>query len=89
MPLLSLYDGLLFIFDGYRPVWESFLEPTSVITAHFKAVSERVGVELLPPKQLVNSMGFRQREGFMQASSRGVFSGEAPFCGTGLPEASP
>ena len=58
VPLLSLYDGLLFIFDGYRPVWASFLEPPSTITSHFKNVSERLGVELLPPEQLVNSMGY-------------------------------
>jgi len=58
VPLLSLYDGLLFIFDGYRPVWASFLEQPSTITSHFKNVSERVGVELLPPEQLVNSMGY-------------------------------
>ena len=58
VPLLSLYDGLLFIFDGYRPVWASFLDPPSNVTSHFKSVSERVGVELLPPEQLVNSMGY-------------------------------
>ncbi len=58
VPLLSLYDGLLFIFDGYRPIWASFLDPPDVVTSHFKNVSERVGVELLPPEQLVNSMGY-------------------------------
>jgi predicted alpha/beta superfamily hydrolase len=58
VPLLSLYDGLLFIFDGYRPVWASFLDPPVNITTHFKTVSERIGVELLPPEQLVNSMGY-------------------------------
>ena len=58
VPLLSLYDGLLFIFDGYRPVWASFLDPPSNVTSHFKSVSERIGVELLPPEQLVNSMGY-------------------------------
>jgi predicted alpha/beta superfamily hydrolase len=58
VPLLSLYDGLLFIFDGYRPVWASFLDPPANITTHFKTVSERIGVELLPPEQLVNSMGY-------------------------------
>ena len=58
VPLLSLYDGLLFIFDGYKPVWASFLDPPSKVTSHFKNVSERIGVELLPPEQLVNSMGY-------------------------------
>lgn len=58
VPLLSLYDGLLFIFDGYRPEWASFLEPPSNITSHFKSVSQRIGVELLPPEQLLNSMGY-------------------------------
>ena len=58
VPLLSLYHGLLFIFEGYRPIWAMFLEPPSNITAHFKKVSERLGVELLPPEQLTNSMGY-------------------------------
>ena len=58
VPLLSLYDGLLFIFDGYRPVWASFLDPPANITSHFKSISEHIGVELLPPEQLVNSMGY-------------------------------
>ncbi len=58
VPLLSLYDGLLFIFEGYRPVWASFLDPPSNITLHFKTVSERIGVDLLPPEQLVNSMDY-------------------------------
>jgi predicted alpha/beta superfamily hydrolase len=58
VPLLSLYDGLLFIFDGYRPVWASFLDPPSNVTSHFENVSDRIGVELLPPEQLVNSMGY-------------------------------
>src|SRR6202048_3031607 len=35
VPLLSLYHGLLFIFEGYRPVWAMFLEPPSNITSHF------------------------------------------------------
>jgi predicted alpha/beta superfamily hydrolase len=58
VPLLSLYDGLLFIFEGYRPVWAMFLEPTANITSHFKKVSERLGADLLPPEQLTNSMGY-------------------------------
>lgn len=58
VPLLSLHQGFLFIFEGYRPDWTMFLDPPGKITSHFKNVSERIGVELLPPEQLINSMGY-------------------------------
>jgi tetratricopeptide (TPR) repeat protein len=58
VPLLSLHQGLLFLFDGYRPAWAIFLDPPPKITSHFKNVSERIGIELLPPEQLINSMGY-------------------------------
>jgi tetratricopeptide (TPR) repeat protein len=58
IPLLSLYHGLLYIFDGYEPSQSEIVADPSVIGPHFEAVSERLGVKLLPPEQLVNGLGY-------------------------------
>jgi predicted alpha/beta superfamily hydrolase len=57
VPLQSLYNGLLFTFDGYKPSWSILLKQPSDITVHFQNVSERLGVELLPPEQFINTLG--------------------------------
>lgn len=59
VPLLSLYHGLLFIFEGYNAALNIYLQkPPSELVAHFKKVSERLSVEFLPPEQLVNDFGY-------------------------------
>jgi predicted alpha/beta superfamily hydrolase len=58
VPLLSLYNGLLYIFDGYKPPLELFFGDTSAIIAHFEELSDRLGVTLLPPENLINEMGY-------------------------------
>lgn len=68
VPLLSLYHGLLFIFDGYKPP-VSF-EKRTFLQAHFKTVSERLGCELLPPEDFVNANGhylLQERHGLDEA----------------------
>jgi uncharacterized protein len=56
VPLLSLYNGLLFIFDGYKPAGD-FYENPSLLTEHFKKVSEHLGVQFLPPESMVEMYG--------------------------------
>jgi len=59
VPLLSLYHGLKFIFEGYNAALDIYFQkPPSELVAHFKNVSERLGVEFLPPEQLVNDFGY-------------------------------
>lgn len=58
VPLLSLYHGLLHIFDGYKPSIAAFLQDPSSLVAHFEGVSRVVGVDLLPPEAVVNQMGY-------------------------------
>ncbi len=59
VPLLSLYYGLLYIFDGYRPSWQQIFEqPAEALNAHFKRISERLGLNLLPPEAFVNGIGY-------------------------------
>ena len=55
--LPSFYRGLRYIFDGYAPDYDAFLEGASTMVDHYEAVSRRLGVELLPPEPLVDMMG--------------------------------
>jgi predicted alpha/beta superfamily hydrolase len=57
VPLVGLYHGLLFIFEGYKLPFKDVVERPSVMSAHFKRVSERIGVTLLPPEPMVNGIG--------------------------------
>lgn len=55
--LVSFYYGLSFIFDGYKPPLTLLLKQPSEIAAHFKNVSEKLGIEILPPEEFINTMG--------------------------------
>src|ERR1041385_8918506 len=56
VPLLSLYHGLLFLFDGYKPP-DSAIDHPELLNEHFAKISKRLGVEFLPPEQMVNLFG--------------------------------
>ncbi|MDH3734733.1 MAG: alpha/beta fold hydrolase [Gemmatimonadota bacterium] len=58
VPLISLYDGLLHIFDGYKPSLAALFEDPSGLQPHFRAVSERLGQTFLPPEPTVNQLGY-------------------------------
>src|SRR5688572_16412029 len=57
VPLLSLYHGLLFIFDGYKPP-PAVIENPALLPGHFSKVSERLGFPVLPPEQFVSDWGY-------------------------------
>lgn len=60
VPLLSLYYGLLHVFEGYKFPVENFIKRPSIATvkAHFEGVSERLGIEVQPPEALINQLGY-------------------------------
>ena len=58
VPLLSLYQGLLHIFEGYKPSLADILEQPSALNTHFQRVSQRLGFVLSPPGPFVNQMGY-------------------------------
>jgi len=59
VPLVGLYHGLLYIFEGYKQPFEEVIEqPSAALSNHFKRVSERLGVTLLPPEPTVNGIGY-------------------------------
>ena len=57
VPLLSLYHGLLFIFDGYKPTG-SVGENLVSLNDHFAKVSQHLGFEIRPPEEFVNIIGW-------------------------------
>lgn len=58
VPLLSLYHGLLYIFDGYKPPMGLFFGETAALGPHFESVSNRLGVTLLPPEWFIDKWGY-------------------------------
>jgi len=55
VPLLSLYHGLLYIFDGFKHVG---LESLPAMKTRFKRLSKRLGGDVLPPEGYVIGMGY-------------------------------
>jgi predicted alpha/beta superfamily hydrolase len=54
----SLYDGLLFTFEGYKLSTSAALEDTSRIDTHFEELSARFGVEWRPPQRVIDLVSF-------------------------------
>jgi predicted alpha/beta superfamily hydrolase len=55
VPLLSLYHGLLFIFEGFDHVEP---ESLSAMKARYKRLSKRLGGDISPAEGYVNNMGY-------------------------------
>jgi uncharacterized protein len=63
VPLLSLYHGLLYIFEGYKPPLEFTENPSvTVLNNQFARISERLGIDLRPPEAFVNMVAIDQFE---------------------------
>ncbi len=60
VPLLSLYYGLLHVFEGYKFSIVNFIKMPSIaaVTAHYEGVSERIGIDLQPPESIMNTLGY-------------------------------
>lgn len=55
VPLLSLYHGLFYVFEGFKHVG---LESLPAMKTRFKQLSKRLGGDVLPPEGYVNGMGY-------------------------------
>jgi predicted alpha/beta superfamily hydrolase len=55
VPLLSLYHGLIYIFEGFKQVG---VESLPAMKARYKRLSKRLGGDLLPGEGYVNGMGY-------------------------------
>lgn len=58
VPLVALYDGLEFVFSHYKLTFAEGLNHPDRIPAHFAQVSALLGVDLPPPENLLNVMGY-------------------------------
>lgn len=58
VPLLSLYHGLLFVFEGFKPPFSAHLKHPSAVSTHFERMSDQLGVVLLPPEVYVIQLGY-------------------------------
>jgi len=56
--LISLYEGLQFVFEGYKFPLQKIQE-TSIfeLKAHYQKIANRFGGDLLPPGKLLNQVG--------------------------------
>ncbi|CAG5069398.1 hypothetical protein DYBT9623_02134 [Dyadobacter sp. CECT 9623] len=76
-PFITEYDGLRFIFDAFQmKLTEPDLESNSPkladkIVKHYANVSKQMGYKVLPPEEMVNSMGYEamQRRHLVTAGS--------------------
>ena len=58
VPLVSLYHGLLFIFEGYKfPLNTLANRDAGDVRKHYEMFSRRLGVSILPPGKLLNGVG--------------------------------
>ena len=56
--LPGLYDGMRFIFEGYKPVDPLVLNTPLLINEHYEQLSSRLGYKILPPERTVHGIGF-------------------------------
>lgn len=61
VPLITEYDALHFLFDYYRMPFQGNPDSltASIVSEHYKMVSEKLGYQILPPENNVNNLGYR------------------------------
>lgn len=61
VPLISIYDGIQFIFDFYKPPVipnniDTLKNAKKIIQNHYDTVSEKIGFKVLPPDNLIETV---------------------------------
>lgn len=65
VPVVAEYDAVKFIFNFYNfnfPFAEFFnssYKPDTILSAHYKEISRRMGYKVTPPEQFVNTLGYQ------------------------------
>ncbi|MBU2098145.1 MAG: hypothetical protein KKD00_05245, partial [Gammaproteobacteria bacterium] len=57
IPLPSLYNGLNFIFSGYKPSFTEIVNDPQGVVSAYEEISARLGAELLPPETVLVQSG--------------------------------
>jgi predicted alpha/beta superfamily hydrolase len=52
IPLLSWYNGLLFIFEGYHKSHFDYMKDPDLIESHFKEVESKIGLKMNPSQDI-------------------------------------
>jgi hypothetical protein len=52
IPMLSWYNGLLFIFDGYHKSHFDYMKNPDSIESHFKDIESKIGLKMNPPQDI-------------------------------------
>jgi len=52
IPMLSWYNGLLFIFDGYHKSHFDYMKDPDLIESHFKEIESKIGLKMNPPQDI-------------------------------------
>ena len=52
IPMLSWYNGLLFIFDGYHKSHFDYMKNPDLIESHFKDIESKIGLKMNPPQDI-------------------------------------
>jgi predicted alpha/beta superfamily hydrolase len=80
VPLITEYDGLHFIFDFYKLSldFKAFFDPKerpdTLLSAHYRLVSDRLGYAVMPPEDLVNSLGYRSLQLKQYEKAKNLFA---------------
>ncbi len=59
VPMITEYDGLRFIFDGYKVNFATVSQKPSLLKEHFKNISTKMGASFLPPESVINSLAYQ------------------------------
>jgi uncharacterized protein len=59
VPLITEYDGLRFIFDGYKGNVARLSQDPSLLKEHFKNFSEKMGATFYPSEAIINTLGYQ------------------------------
>ena len=57
-PHLSIYNGLLFIYDGWKLDADIYQEGLTAMDKHYKNLSKKYGYEIITPEYSINRLGY-------------------------------
>jgi predicted alpha/beta superfamily hydrolase len=58
VPYISLFNGIRFIFEGWRLPQEKFTEGLAAVDAHYKSITAKYGYEMKAPENVINLLGY-------------------------------
>ncbi|MBN2383847.1 hypothetical protein JXQ70_13310 [bacterium] len=58
IPLISIYHGLRFIYDGWALSKQTFDLGFSGLETHYQKLSQRYGYQITPPEEVINIFGY-------------------------------